>query len=178
MVKRVVEDSYPVCERWSQATARQVSRLAHGKTNGRASQLQAVAPALGALGFVALLLQLLPAEQLQGFVDAANGFFASTTDDGLSNAVQVVAASTAFGLFVAGVIYSARSYRMLRTLEIVSILCDLKLEASGRARADPTPAPRRTRRAGPSRFRRGAESHPSLAESQRLTRPAHRGESL
>lgn len=74
LIRRVVEESFPTTQGWSEATTRRISSLARKKTEGQLAQIQAVTPALGVLGLLALLSLVLPSEQIQAIMESLNGY--------------------------------------------------------------------------------------------------------
>lgn len=140
LVRRVVEESFPTTRSWSEATARRVSSLVRKKTEGQLAQIQAVTPALGVLGLLALLSLVLPSEQIQAAMESLNRFLTEPT--GTAGApLQTVTSLTLFAIVVFGLVFFLHAYWILRVLEIVDVLCAIKLEEHERAReSSPVPS--------------------------------------
>ena len=131
--KTAIRGSYGTVANWPEAKIRRVRYLTQKKVTTLTEQVQTITPISGFLGLFGLLALVLSAEQVGRLIENINNFFAPALDD-VGRSFLAVLVAGVIGAAVLGVFYLIRAHRVLRVLEIIDALCEIRLEACDKVR--------------------------------------------
>jgi hypothetical protein len=132
LIRASSTNAAPFIDTWPENTLRQVALMVKARSEGSNVQVQSFSFFAGIFGLLGVLIIFFPIELTQPLVDVYNYFLSQTFGQGPTvvnlNALRFIAAIAIGGIISVGCFYFASFYRTVRVLEIMDVVCALRLE--------------------------------------------------